>query len=232
MKVMRLGVVMGLLCVGLTLANGDDKKGDKKGESFKDTPKVVAAAATVDFTGELGLDFNYLRGLGVRIDLARSAGDPVGLAACAKELGVAEKASGKMASVKSADLLKEATEAALRRGSLEELTAMADIVSDAKAKKELEDAAKKVKQEIADRKDGKKRGITGNCKVTNNTEHVIGIWINDSYVGRVDGFAENTFYVGDSPYDTTKLLGRWGSRYWGPRYVPQNYSGYTWNLFP
>src|SRR5689334_6602017 len=66
------------------------------------------AAATVDFRKALGVPFEGLTTIGARIEQARTASDPVCLAVLATELGVAEKVSGKKASLTSDEVMKEA----------------------------------------------------------------------------------------------------------------------------
>ena len=59
------------------------------------------------------------------IEHCRTAADPVGLAAAAKELAVAEAVSGKKAAVTSATISKEAIDLAKLRNSSQELSAVA-----------------------------------------------------------------------------------------------------------
>src|SRR5262249_12442816 len=81
-------------------------------------------AASVDFRKELNLPYPSLGTLGSRIDSARKAPDPVSLAHSANELAVAEKVSGKKASLTSNQVLKEAQELAKLRRQEAELKAL------------------------------------------------------------------------------------------------------------
>src|SRR5262249_10699704 len=65
--------------------------------------------------------------LGSRIDAARRAADPVALANAASELSVAEKVSGKTASLTSPQVLQEAAELASLRRQVAELQAVLQV---------------------------------------------------------------------------------------------------------
>jgi len=147
-------VTLALVAAGIatyTRAGAEDRK--TKG----DQAAVVVLATTIDFAADLDLDFAGLKGLGARIELARTAADPVSLAVAAAELGAAEKASGKMARVTSAELLKEAVDQAKRRYKPAELAAIATLVTDEGTKKALTELAVAAKDK---EKEGK-RGIGG-----------------------------------------------------------------------
>src|SRR5689334_18864141 len=75
----------------------DPASQDKQVDSSKAVRRKPAAS--VNFRKELGLPFATLGTLGSRIDAARRAPDPVALAHAANELAVAEKVSGKQASL-------------------------------------------------------------------------------------------------------------------------------------
>lgn len=222
-----------------------DKKGDKKtdkgtkkggkkgGRSFEAKGEKRTPATTIDFQNSLGLSFDSLRGLGARIEQARTAADPVGLAAAARELAVAEKTSGKSASVKSADLLKEATEMARQRNNPDELKAVALLAGDKEDRKALNDQAAKAQKELLARKNGeKKRGITGTLSVINQTRWYIRIYVNYQYVGTVRPFATGSVFVGNSAFGTTVLYASapGTALTWGPRSVTQAVGDISWTL--
>jgi len=109
----------------------DPAAADKEVIDSKATPRT--AAATVKFRKELGLPYPSLNTLGSRIDAARRAHDPVALAHAANELSVAEKVSGKKASLLAKELVKESAQlAALRRQETElrAVTTVAQSVAD------------------------------------------------------------------------------------------------------
>src|SRR5436305_5547238 len=87
----------------VSLAGGDEPKKDDPAAADKEKIDTKATrrttAASVKFRKELGLPLATLNTLGSRIDAARRAHDPMALANAASELGVAEKASGKKASL-------------------------------------------------------------------------------------------------------------------------------------
>ncbi len=103
----------------------------------------VQPATTIHFPTELGVAFPSLIDLGARIEGARQAFDPVGLAVCAQLLQAAEKAGGKQASLTSAALRKEAVTMAKDRNGSVELTAVASLVGEAGA--ELQQLAEKAR---------------------------------------------------------------------------------------
>jgi hypothetical protein len=212
-----------------TKTAGQDQGGQQiTSESRKKTP-----ASTIDFAGELGLGFASLKSLGPRIELARSAPDPVGLAAAAAELGVAERVAERQAALKAADLLKEAIDMARARNRPDELNAVALYAGDDSAKKDLQDRARKAGQAAASRKSGERaRGITGRLYVVNNTKWYITIYVNYERVGVVNPYGAATMYVGDSSDDTTILYGdaEGTPLDWGPRRVSQAVRDYTWTL--
>jgi len=234
----RLGVLLGALAV-LSLASmswAEDKKAgpgeEKKCDKFQ-------CACLVDFQGTFELPFEGLSTIGTRIDQARKACDPITLACCANELAAAEKVSGKKAAVTCADLYKECSEMAKRRGSSKELQAVALLLHDqADAVKDLDKQVAKAKEreenEAKDAKEGKKAKAISTLAVRNYTNHKIWIYVNDRRVGWVNPFGEYSYYVGQPSWQTTKLFGLSddGTRKWGPSYFGEEYSTYTWSLYP
>src|SRR5262245_55850865 len=92
---------------------------DKQVVTSKPTKRV--RASSINFRKAYGLPLASLGTLGARIDAARRAPDPVALAHAAGELKVAEKVSGKKASLTSNALLAEAAELAKLRKEVAEL---------------------------------------------------------------------------------------------------------------
>jgi hypothetical protein len=235
MSLTRWIIVSGLLLSGLMLtmagtAAPPDKQVPKE---EKASGKVVPLATTIDFGAALGLDFPSLKALGARIEQARSAADPVGLAGAATELAAAEKAAGKKSPIPAAELFKEAVEMAGRRDVPEELQALSFLVSDAGVKKELQRQAGEAAKRQKARAEGERpRGIRGSLTVYNNSGRTVAIFINDHYVGNVGGNNEYSFYVGASPYNTTKLMARTGRYRFGPMYISYPMHNYRWTLNP
>ena len=233
-----LALAAAVLVGMVTVAGGGDTKGEVargKGKGkYESKAKAGMAARTIDFASDLDLDFPSLRSLGVRIDSARLGVDPVALVLAAKELGVAEKVSGKTTKLKSTVLVKEGVEAALRRAQVKELKAVALLVEgDEDSKKKLEERITLAEKQAADRKKGEgARGVTGSVIVYNRTDKPIHIFINDQNVGHVHAFGSRSFYVGDSPDDTTKLYGRANHGTWGPLYKSGTVGTERWTLNP
>src|SRR3954449_6053251 len=111
MKLNRMSA--GLAFVGLAfLASSSLAEKDAGGASADKqvvSSKVVKrpAAASVNFRKALGLPLQSLATLGPRVAAARRASDPVALAHAASELAVAEKVSGKKASLTSTAVYAE-----------------------------------------------------------------------------------------------------------------------------
>jgi hypothetical protein len=194
------------------------------------TAKKVVCANCIDFKEELGLNFSSLTSLGTRIESARTS-DPAALAAIAAELAVLERVSGKTATINSKELMAEAVEAGRRRNISAELKAVALSVSDTGTKAVLEAQAQQADEAITARKAGEKqRGITCTLNIFNHTPVVLDIYVNHQLVGFVAPFGSNVLYVGDCPFDTTKLFAQAGCHTWGPTFVPQPVQDFTWNL--
>jgi hypothetical protein len=215
-----------------------DKKDDKKEDRKTIETKGTKETGPVDFASALGLGLESLKTLGARVDQARSANDPVCLALAAKELHAAEEVSGKHASVKSADLLKEAVEMAKARNRPDELKVVAKLLGEDKEAKQLMTQAERTTKEIAARAaekgEPKTKGITGDLIVRNRTAYYIDIYVNFTYEGTVPPYETRKTFVGDSPSGTTVLQGKApGTSYtWGPKAVSGNVSDYTWTLTP
>ena len=216
-----------VLLSGASVRAADDK------ETITTKGEKGTSAATIDFGAELGLSFASLKGLGLRIDQARSAPDPVGLAVAARELAVAEKVSGKTAKITAADLMKEAVQMVQRRLIPEELKALALLVHDKAAAKELTEAAAKAQAMVDARKSGEKpRGIEGRLYVNNKTAYYVRVYVDSRYVGTVDPYSTSSMYVGAAPFTDTVLYAQapGTSIYWPTTRVSQRVRNYYWNL--
>lgn len=129
-------------------AGAADKPAAKDDKQVVDTKAGKRpSAATIDFRKEYSLPLPSLGTLGGRIEAARRAPDPVALGHAASELAVAEKVSGKKASLTSVALIKEAAELAKLRREVAELRATSQL---AQQIADEETVATDLKQNIAD----------------------------------------------------------------------------------
>jgi hypothetical protein len=179
--------------------------------------KAPPGAATVDFIAELGLDVDSLKTLGQQIDSARNARDPVQLLVVAKTLGAAEEVADKKASIKAADLVKEAIEMAKYRNTPDELKVVAKMLGARKVARDLVTQAEKVakaQKARGKKKNGdKEKGIKGYLVVQNDTRFYLSIYVNYRYVGILSPYATSVkIYVGDDAYATTVLEASNGSQ--------------------
>jgi len=229
-----LGAVVGL--VVLALAPGVDG-GGKKGEAKHIEGKKESAtpAASVNFTKDLGLDFPSLTTLGARIDAARQVADPVALAALGQELAIAEKVSGKTASVKAADINKEAAELATVRFNAAELKAVSHYTGDKDLLAVADKAAKDEQAAIKARESGEKsRGIQGTLHVDSRVKGVsINVYVDGRYVGTVPPYGDRYYYIGQTAGETTFLSARSvdGSMSWRNP-VGRAVGDFHWTLTP
>jgi hypothetical protein len=230
MKSLMMVGLAAALAAGLLLCGSSaaEKAGEATTES---TAKEVPSPLSVNFPAQFGLDFDSLKGLGVRIARAEDAADPVGLVLAAQELQLAEHLSGKKAPINSADLLAEGVEMGKRRHQPKELLALAHLVKDEKTKTELTELAARV----AKMKGEKTRGISGNLIVRNTHFDTIHIYINDNPVGHVFAGGSRAFNVGDDPInDTTKLFAHDSAHThnWGPHFVvtPNSGANHVWHV--
>jgi hypothetical protein len=189
-----LWTVLAMLAIG-TQANfgfaeeSKDKKGDKKGDATVIESKIsehqkspCLGACQVNFRKELGLTFDYLDGLGLRIHEAAEGPDPVDLAAAAKSLAIAEGVAGKKAKVTSDQILKEAIKLAKLRQDPQELKAVAMLVDDEKIKADLGKAGDSAAQKDTGERS---RAIFRSLIVTNHAGECLNIYVDGRYVGQV-----------------------------------------------
>lgn len=228
--VIRFSMVA-LTCAAVSAsAFGEDKKDEGK-KSIKTKSTETTNAVTVDFRSTLKLPFESLTTLGARIQQARDAGDPVGLAAAASELAAAEKASSKKASITAEQLTKEAVELAKLRDMSAELTAVGHLTGD--AGKELASLVGKAKkreaEEAAAAKEGEgKRGIDHELIVDNESEVPVRIFVNGQFVGFVQAFGHRHFHVHVHGHVTLDARGP-GGHSWH-EHVHDDYNEYQWTL--
>jgi regulator of replication initiation timing len=208
-RVLGLSVLLvGLVSLGLA---DEPKKGDPDEQEIKTAKKEKGQLATgINFNKALGLSFDSLSTLGARIDQARRDGDPVALANEANELAVAEKVSGKKASLTSEELWKQAEQLAEMRRVPTELKALSLMIPEDTAREKLSklaEAADKREMEQARRvKAGERqKGITGTLKIVNKTDDVLQIYVNGFHVGWVGRFGTTEFRVGDPEGGQTYL---------------------------
>jgi hypothetical protein len=224
----RFGLVGALVVLGLALGSvlkvPTMRAEEKKPEVLKTEGKDAPMARTIDFMSALEVDVATLDSLGGRIDQARHQADPVSLALAARELEAAEHASGKTTSLKGSDLEKEASEMACRRSRPLEIKMVKALVANGESQKKLDEALQRASE--------KSKGITGSVHVNNNSGQTVSIYINDRYVGYVQNNQEADYDVGNNACDNTKLVGRCGTKVWGPRYVPYETANHVWNLVP
>ena len=130
---------------------------------------------------------------------ARQTGDPVALALIGTELAVDEEVSGKKADLTSADVLNEARDLAKMRRKEKELAAVAVLLKDKAAAKELTDLVEPAKKAEAERIARFKSGERGKgirvLAVVNRTQHHLSIRVNGEHVGWIDPFSARDFYL-------------------------------------
>jgi hypothetical protein len=196
-------------------------------------------ARAVDFRKELGVPYRSLHTLGARIDTARQAHDPVSLGHAASELAIAEKVSGKKASVTSTAVMQEATELAKLRRQVPELQAMVHLNQQIASEQET---ITNLKQQIAMSQriaklesDAVKRNEepTGPRKllVNNYTPQYVDIWVNGRLKMQISP-GQSKWCVIEHKWNPTVLPadGNEDATSWGPRYIWGNFQTYTWNL--
>jgi hypothetical protein len=233
-EIAGIGLLVGFL---VTAPRAQEQEGKKQGQklSEKSDMKKFIVATTVDFPSQLGLSFDSLRGLGARIEQARTAADPVGLANAAAELSIAEKVSGKEATIKSSELMKAAAEMARYRNQPDELKAVAMLITDDSTKEGLKEQAAKAEKLLAERKgkeEERPRGIENELTVVNHTAYYVSIYVNFNYRGTIAPHSYDSYYVGELPYETTYLYARApGTAMDTSKSVSGRYWNLTWNLY-
>jgi hypothetical protein len=211
---------------------------DKEVVSSKATPQ--AAATSVHFRKELNLPFPTLSTLGGRIESARRAPDPVALAHAAHELSVAEKVSGKTASLTSMMLIKEAAELAALRKQEAELNAIYNLSSQmavaednlALTRAQIASAKAQANADVqALRSNQEPTSAPRQVVVNNYTTQYLDVYINGFLKTQIGPGASQVYTIEHRWNPTVlKAYGNEDSSVWGPRYVWGRFTKYTWNI--
>ena len=235
-RITRIAFV--LLLVLASLAADPPKKDDKQTVDSKAQKRTPATAT--DFRKELGLPFPSLGTLGGRIEQARRAHDPVSLAHTASELSVAEKVSGKKASLTAKEVLKESQELAKLRRQEAELLALTRISQQVENEEQnvvnlkqiLAITQKQTKEESEKILRGEEpTGAPRKVLINNYTPQYVDVWVN--------GFLKMQLQPGSSKWlaiehkwnpTVLKAYGNDDVTTWGPRTIWGNFKTYTWNL--
>jgi hypothetical protein len=234
-----------LLSFGLMSVAGDDppKKDDPAAadkEVIESKPTRKAAAASVKFRKELGVPFASLNTLGSRIDAARRAHDPVALANAASELAIAEKASGKKASVTSTQLAKESAELAKLRHQVTEMRAAIEVNKQIAAEDQNLVALNKIMEDFKSQAAADSESIRMNQEptwkprtviVNNYSTQYADIWVNGYLKGQVQPGMSQSFVI-EHRWNPTVLTGYGDDdeQNWGPVTIWGRFNKYTWNL--
>lgn len=234
-------ILSGVLVFAGLPALGQEKKPDAPkaggGETQTVESKKEKAAAIPDFANAYGLTYESIASVGTRLGEARHKSDPVALGMIATELGIAEKVSGKTASLTSADVMKEAIEMAKLRRQEKELVALSLMTPDKATAEELTSLAKKAYKDESERiakfKSGERERGFRTLWVFNNTDQLVFIRANHHHIGSVapwSSFVFNTPFLAFDPevhlHGHSPTGGEWRNRVFG------NYATYIWNLYP
>jgi hypothetical protein len=247
MSVHRVNAVLAvLICLGLaclTLAAQPATEGPvTEDREVVDSKSVQGGIAVnfINFPKELNLPFATLGTLGSRIAAARRAHDPVALAHAASELAVAEKVSGKKASLTSATLAEESAKlAALRRQEAELQSVLEVNQMIAAQQKNIEllkqslALAKQQAQQARDafRADQEPTWQPRTLVVNNYTTQYLDVYVNGNLKGTVGPGAQQAWTI-EHRWNPTVLTadGNEDEQTWGPRYLWGRFKKYTWNI--
>jgi hypothetical protein len=231
-----------LACAWFCVAD-DTKSGDKpKDEKVVKTKATKRTSArTVNFKKELGLPYPSLVTLGSRIEAARRAPDPVALAHAASELAVAEKVSGKKASLTSTAVFDEAAELAKLRKQVAELEGVAQVAKQISIEQEkVTDLTEQIRiskriarqEKNAILRNENPTGTPRKILVNNYSTQYMDIYVNGTMKMQV-GPGESKWCVVEHKWNPTvlKAYGNEDTDNWGPRYIWGNFTTYTWNLY-
>jgi hypothetical protein len=247
MSVHRVNAVLAVLsCLGLaclTLAAQPATEGPvTEDREVVDSKSVQGGIAVnfINFPKELNLPFATLGTLGSRIAAARRCPDPVALAHAASELAVAEKVSGKKASLTSAALIKEAAELAALRRQQAELEAVLKVSQQIAAEKQniellnrsialAKDQAKAATE--ATRKNEEPTWSPRTVVVNNFTTQHLNIYVNGYLRGTLPPGQQQVWTV-EHRWNPTMLyaLGPEDIQSWGTRDIWGRFKKYTWNI--
>jgi hypothetical protein len=238
----RLAWLLFVGCAWLGRA-GEIRSGDepKDQQVVKSKAEKYSSATAINFKKELALPYPTLGTLGSRIEAARRAPDPVALGHAASELSVAEKVSGKKATMTSTALFKEATELAKLRKQVTELRALAHVANQVAAeeqtttilKQEIQGAQKIAKQERDEiLRNQNPTGTPRKVLVNNYTTQYVDVYVNGFMKMQLDP-GQSKWCVIEHKWNPTVLKG-YGNEdqsHFGPRYIWGNFKTYTWNLY-
>jgi uncharacterized protein (TIGR03000 family) len=229
----------GRVRVNFLQAAGDDVDTAADKEVVTSTATKRRSAVTINLRKELNLPFPTLATLGPRIAEARRAGDPVALANAANELAVAEKVSGKKASLTSSAVLQESQELAKLQRQESQLEAVIQVPKQLAAEErgvaQLQQLAAKAKEQA--KLDGealRNNGVipyTPRTVVINNTStDTLDIYVNGNYKMTV-GPGELQSCVVEHRWNPT-ILTAYGDQdaVWGPMPIAGKFTKYTWNI--
>jgi uncharacterized protein (TIGR03000 family) len=213
---------------------------DKDQQVVRSRPTTRTPATSVNFRKELNLPFASLGTLGSRIEAARRAPDPVALAHAASELDVAEKVSGKTASLTSKQLIKEAAELAALRRQTAELRAVERVTNQVQYAEEgvayLKDAitqAEKMTQQDREsfQRNEQPTSTPRQLVVNNYTTQYLDIYVNGSLMTQVQPGLSQVITIEQrwNPVVVT-AYGSEDTMNWGPRYIWGRFTKYTWNI--
>jgi len=234
-----LGCVVLAALVAAEQANkADPASEDKQVVSSKATSRP--AASSINFRKELTLPFPSLSTLGARIESARRAPDPVALAHAAHELSVAEKVSGKTATLTSTLLIQEAAELAALRKQEAELNAIYNVSSQMAV---AEDNLALTRAQIASAKAQAQADVQAQLRkeeptaaprqvvVNNYTTQYLDIYINGFLKTQIGPGASQVYTIEHRWNPTVlKAYGNEDNTTWGPRYIWGRFTKYTWNI--
>ncbi len=231
-----LGLVF-LALPGFGQSKPDPKTQDQ--QVFESKPQKRKPAASIDFKKELRLPFPSLGTLGSRIDSARRQPDPVALGNAASELSLAEKVSGRQASLTSRDLLRESIQLAKLRREVAEMQAMLHLNNQianeqglaADLKRQIDDAkqytqAEKRQIQMNEEPTGPRRLV-----VNNYSTQYIDITVNGRLKMQVPP-GESRWCMIEHKWNPTILEG-YGNEdidTWGPKTILGTFKTYTWNI--
>jgi uncharacterized protein (TIGR03000 family) len=217
------------------------KRKEKDTQVVTSKPVKRVPARTINFNKEYGLPFDSLGTLGSRIDAARRKPDPVALAHAAGELKVAEKVSGKTASLTSKALLAESKELAALRRQVAEMRAVF-AVHQQTANEETDVNYWNTMIGLADKTARQERDAVlrnefptdapRRVLVNNYSTQYIDLWVNGNYKMQIQP-GSSAWCVIEHKWDPTILTGYGDeddSATWGPRYIYGDFQTYTWNI--
>ena len=247
MSVHRVNAVLAVLsCLGLaclTLAAQPAAEGPAAEDREVVDSRAVRggiAVSFINFPKELNLPFATLGTLGSRISAARRCPDPVALAHAASELSVAEKVSGKKASLTSATLAEESAKlAALRRQEAELQSVLEVNQMIAAQQKNIEllnqslalakEQAKQAREAI--RVNQEPTWSPRTVVVNNYTTQYLDVYVNGNLKGTVGPGAQQVWTI-EHRWNPTVLTadGNEDEQTWGPRYIWGRFKKYTWNI--